>query len=322
MRIAIYGAGAIGGLLGARLSLAGEDVTLIARGPHLEAMQDRGLVVRGREREEVARPRCVEDPVDAGVQDTVIVTLKAHAVAGVVGPMQALLGPHTSVVTATNGVPWWYFYGIDGPLRDARLESVDPGGVQWKGIGPERVIGSVVYPAVEVVEPGVIQHLAGDRMLLGEPSGEKTERVRALSAALIAAGLRAPIRDIRHEIWVKIWGNVAFNPISVLTVATLDRITADPDTRTLVRTMMLEAQAIAEALGIRFRIDVDRRIDGAAQVGAHRTSMLQDLERGRTMEIDAIVTAVQEVARLVGVATPTIDTAATLLRLRAAQLPG
>ncbi len=320
MRIAIYGAGAIGGFLGARLCLAGEEVTLIARGPHLEAMQRRGIVVRGRDGKEVAHPRCVEDPAEAGVQDTVIVTLKAHGVAGVVTPMQALLGPETSVVTATNGVPWWYFYGVEGPLRDTRLESVDPGGVQWDGIGPDRVTGAVGYPAVEVVEPGVIQHLARDRMLLGEPSGEKTARVRALSAALIAAGVRAPIRDIRHEIWVKIWGNVAFNPISVLTVATLDKITGDPDTRALVRTMMLEAQSVAETLGIHFRIDVDRRIDGAAQVGAHRTSMLQDLERGRAMEIDAIVTAVQEIARLTGVATPTIDTAATLLRLRAAQV--
>lgn len=317
MRLCIYGAGAIGGYLGARLSAAGVDVTLIARGPHLAAMQRDGLRLRSARGIETTRPRCLEDPSQAGRQDYVIVTLKAHAVAGVVGPLQSLLGPDTSVVTTANGVPWWYFYQLEGPWRDQRIASVDPTGEQWAGIGPERVLGAVVYPAVEVVEPGVIEHLAGDRVVLGEPSGEKSTRARRLSQALIGAGIRAPIRDIRHEIWVKLWGNVAFNPISALTLATLDEIAGDPGTRALARSIMLEAQAIAQKLGVEFRIDVDKRIRGAAEVGAHRTSMLQDLERGRSMEVDAVVGAVQEVGRLTGVATPAIDGILALLRLRA-----
>ncbi len=317
MRVCVYGAGAIGGYLGARLAIAGEDVTLIARGPHLAAMQRDGLRLRSAAGEETARPRCLEDPAQAGPQDYVILTLKTHAVAGVVGPLQALLGPETAVVTATNGVPWWYFHRLAGPWEGHRLESVDPGGIQWERIGPERVIGAVVYPAAEVVEPGVVQHLSGDRVVLGEPSGEKSERAGRLSRVLIEAGVRAPLRDIRHEIWVKLWGNVAFNPISALTLATLEDIAGDPGAVAVARAMMLEAQAIAEKLGVRFRIDVERRGRGAAEVGAHRTSMLQDLERGRPMEIDAVVGAVQEMGRLVGVATPTLDAVLALLRLRA-----
>ena len=317
MRICIYGAGAIGGYLGARLAIAGEDVTLIARGPHLAAMRRSGLRLRSAAGEETARPRCLEDPAEAGHQDYVILTLKAHAVAAVVEPLQSLLGPETAVVTATNGVPWWYFYRLEGAWQGRRIECVDPGGRQWDRIGPERVIGAVVYPAVEVVEPGVVRHLSGDRVVLGEPSGEKSDRATRLSHALIGADVRAPVRDIRHEIWIKLWGNVAFNPISALTLATLEDIAADPGGAALARAMMLEAQAIAEKLGVRFRIDVDRRIRGAAEVGAHRTSMLQDLERGRPMEIDAVVGAVQEMGRLVGVVTPTIDAVLALLRLRA-----
>lgn len=317
MRICIYGAGAIGGYVGAQLALAGEDVSLIARGPHLEAMQKNGLRVRSEAGEQLAHPRCTDDPAELGHQDYVIITLKAHSVPQVLTPLQELLGPETTVVTASNGVPWWYFYGQPGPWENQRLESVDPGGRQWDAIGPERALGAVVYPAVEVIEPGVIQHLAGDRFILGEPTNEKSPRAVALSDLLIAAGLRAPIRDIRHEIWVKLWGNVAFNPISALTLQTLDVITGDPETRGLARVMMLEAQAIAEKLGIHFRIDVDRRIEGAAKVGAHKTSMLQDLELGRPLEIDALVRGVQEIGRLVGVATPTIDAVLALVSLRA-----
>ncbi len=316
MRICIYGAGAIGGYLGVQLALAGSDVTLIARGPHLEAMRADGvrLLIDGEER--VAHPDCTDDPAQAGEQDYVIVTLKAHSAPRVVEAMQPLLGPRTAVVSAVNGVPWWYFHRLEGPWEDQRVESVDPGGVQWKGIGPERAIGCVVYPATEVVEPGVIRHLDGNRFTLGEPSGEKTERVRALADALKAAGFRAPIRDIRNEIWVKLWGNLSFNPISALTLETLDVVATDPGTRAVSKAMMLEAQAIGEKLGVRFPVDVERRIDGAAAVGAHRTSMLQDLERGRPMEIDALVTAVQEMGRLVGVPTPTIDVVLALVRQR------
>ncbi len=322
MKVCVYGAGAIGGYLGVMLARSGVDVTLVARGAHLAAMRENGLRLKlsaemGGE-ELVARPRCTDDPREAGPQDYVIIALKAHSVPGVVDAMQPLLGPGTAVVTAVNGIPWWYFHGLDGPYRDRRLESVDPGGRQWDGIGPGRAIGCVVYPATEVVAPGVIEHVEGDRFTLGEPSGEKTLRVERLSAALIAAGLKAPVRPrIRDEIWVKLWGNLSFNPISALTHATLDVIATDPDSQPVARAMMLEAQAIAEALGVRFGINVDKRIAGAAAVGAHKTSMLQDLERGRPMEIDALVGSVQEMGRLVGIPTPTIDTVLGLVRLRA-----
>lgn len=316
MKICIYGAGAIGGYLGVQLSLAGEDVTLIARGPHLEAMQKNGVRLRIDGEERIAHPRCTSDPAAAGQQDYVIVTLKAHSAPAVVDAMQPLLGPDTAVVSAVNGVPWWYFHRLEGPWEGTRLQSVDPGETQWNGIGPERAIGCVVYPATEVVEPGVIQHLAGNRFSLGEPSGDKTERVLALAGALKNAGFRAPVRRIRDELWVKLWGNLCFNPISALTLETLDTVATDPGTRAVSRAMMLEAQAIGEKLGVRFPIDVDKRIDGAAAVGAHRTSMLQDLERGRAMEIDALVTSVQEMGRLVDEPTPTIDTVLALVQQR------
>ena len=318
MKICIYGAGAIGGFLGAELALAGEDVSLIARGPHLAAMRDKGLtLIRDGERR-VAKVRCFENPAEAGEQDFVVITLKAHSVPGIVRHLKPLLGPNTAVVWGVNGVPWWYFYGLEGAWRDRRLASVDPGNLQWSGIGPKRIIGCVVYPACEVSEPGVVRHIEGDRFTLGEPSGEKTERVSKFSEALIRAGLKAPVRPrIRDEIWIKLWGNLCFNPISALTHATLDIIATDPGTRALARAMMLEAQAIGEKLGVKFAIDVDKRIAGAAAVGAHKTSMLQDLERGRPMEIDALVAAVPEMGRLVGSPTPTIDTVLALIRQRA-----
>ncbi len=318
MRICIYGAGAIGGYLGVQLALAGEEVTLIARGPHLAAMQKNGLKLLIGDEERVAQPRSTNDPAEAGPQDYVIITLKAPSVPGIVDLIQPLLGPETAVVTAVNGIPWWYFYQLEGPWRDYRLKSVDPGGQQWEKIGPERVIGCVVYPATEVSEPGVIQHIDGNRFSLGEPGGEKSERVRQLSKALNKAGFKAPIRaQIRNEIWVKLWGNLTFNPISALTHATLDVIATDPGTQTVVRAMMLEAQTIGEKLGVRFGVDIDRRIAGAAAVGAHKTSMLQDLERGRSMEIDALLTVVQEMGRLVEVETPTIDVVLPLIQQRA-----
>ncbi len=318
MRICIFGAGAIGGFMGAELALAGADVTLIARGPHLAAMQKDGLkLMRGGE-EKIAKVRAYETAAEAGPQDFVVITLKAHSVPGVVPALQPLLGPDTAIVWGVNGVPWWYFYGLDSPHKDARLASVDPGDVQWNGLGPERMIGCVVYPACEVIAPGVVQHVEGDRFTLGEPSGEKTARVTALSEALMKAGLKAPVRPrIRDEIWIKLWGNLCFNPISALTHATLDVIATEPGTRAVARAMMLEAQAIGEKLGVKFGIDVDKRIAGAAGVGAHKTSMLQDLERGRPMEIDALVTAVQEMGRLVELPTPTVDTVLALIRQRA-----
>lgn len=318
MKICIYGAGAIGGYLGAMLAPGEAQTTLIARGAHREAINRDGLTLRIGEDVRHCRPPCVEDPAELGVQDYVIVTLKAHAVAAVAADMAPLLGPHTSVVFAVNGVPWWYFYGLPGEFKNHRLASVDPDGVLWERIGPERAIGCVVYPACEVTEPGVVQHLEGDRFTLGEPNGDKSARVTELAAVLRSAGLKAPVKTrIRDEIWVKLWGNLCFNPISALTGATLETICANADTRALARRMMLEAQAIGEALGVRFAVDVDRRIDGAAAVGAHKTSMLQDLERGRALEIDALVGAVAELGRLTGIATPDIDTVLALIRLRA-----
>ena len=317
MKIAIYGAGATGGYLGAKLALAGTETTLIARGAHLAAMQANGVRLREAGGESVVHPHlCTDDPARAGPQDIVIVTLKAHAAPHVVDRMQPLLGPDTAVVTAQNGVPWWYFHGVGGPWEGRQLQSVDPGGRQWSGIGPERAIGCVVYVASEIEEPGVIRHLSGDRFALGEPSGERTARVEALGTLFRTAGLRAPIRRIREEIWIKLIGNVCFNPISALTLATLERIATEPGTRSVVRAIMTEARAIGEALGVPFRIGIERRIDGAAAVGAHKTSMLQDLERGRPLEIDALVGAVQELGQLAEVATPTIDVVLALVRQR------
>ncbi len=318
MKIAIYGAGAIGGLLGAYLARAGEDVTLIARGPHLAAMQAKGLKVSGPGGDFTVHPRVTEDPAEAGAQDYVIVALKAQAVAGIVDRMRPLLGQKTAVVMAVNGVPWWYFHGVEGALKDRRLASVDPDGRQWDVIGPQRVLGCVVYPAAEISAPGELRHVEGDRFSLGEPYGSKSERVVALSKALIASGLKAPVKtDIRAEIWVKLWGNVAFNPISALTGGTLKQICDDPATRACAKTMMLETQAIAARLGITMPIEVERRIDGAAGVGEHKTSMLQDFERGRPIELDAIVGAVAELGRIVDVPCPMIDAIYGLTRQKA-----
>lgn len=318
MKICIYGAGAIGGFLGAELALAGADVTLIARGPHLAAMQANGLTLIRDGNRRTAKVRAYADPKEAGPQDYILMTLKAPSVPPIVPLLQPLMGPDTAIVWGVNGVPWWYFYGLDGPWRDRRLETVDPGGVQWDGIGPQRIIGCIVYPAAEVTEPGVVQHVEGDRFSLGEPDGVKSERTAALAAALVGAGLRAPVRPrIRDELWVKLWGNLSFNPISALTGATLEQMGTDPATRATIRAMMVEAQTIAEKLGVKFAIDVDKRIEGGVAVGAHKTSMLQDLERGRPMEIDALVGAVAEMGQLTGVPCPTIDTVLSLIKQRA-----
>lgn len=318
MKICIYGAGAIGGYLGAGLALNGADVTLIARGPHLAAMRENGLKLLKDGEERVAKVTATDNPAEAGPQDYVIVTLKAHSVPPVADQFAPLFHDETAVVWGVNGIPWWYFHGLDGDHAGRRIECLDPGGVLWDRLGPERMIGCAVYPAAEVPEPGVIRHVEGDRFSLGEPSGEKTGRIQALSAALIGAGFKAPIRpQIRNELWVKLWGNLSFNPISALTHATLETIGTDPGTRAIARRMMLEGQAIGEALGVRFAVDVEKRINGAVEVGAHKTSMLQDLERGRPMEIDALVTAVQEMGRVVGVDTPYIDAVLALVCQRA-----
>lgn len=319
MRICIFGAGAIGGYLGAKLAQAGVDVGIVARGPHLEAIRRKGLTLIENGTTTEHRVRASADARDFGPQDYVILTLKAHSVPAIVGDLAPILEPATTVVSGVNGIPWWYFHKIGGPLEGTRLASVDPGDVQWNGIGPDRVLGCVVYPAAEVPEPGTVRHIEGNRFSLGEPNGSKSARAVALSAALTAAGLKAPVRPkLRDEIWVKLWGNLSFNPISALTHATLEILCTDPGTRAIARAMMVEAQVIAEKLGVSFPIDVDRRIDGGAAVGAHRTSMLQDLEAGRPMEIDALVGSVQELGRLTGSPTPTIDIILALIRQRAA----
>ncbi|CAA0103444.1 Uncharacterised protein [Starkeya nomas] len=318
MKVCIYGAGAIGGYVGVQLKRAGVDVSLVARGAHLEAMKRNGLKLLIDDEERVEHIPCSDNPADLGPQDYVIVALKAHSVPGVVDAMQPLLGNDTAVVTAVNGVPYWYYYKHGDQLEGRTLESVDPGGKQWNGLRPERAIGCIVYPATEVIEPGVIKHVYGDKFPLGEPSGEITERATKLSEAFAAGGMRAPVLpNIRDELWLKLWGNLCFNPISALTHATLDVIASDPGTRAVAKAMMLEAQEIAVQSGVNFRVGVERRIDGAGAVGAHKTSMLQDLERSRAMEIDPLVTVVQEMGRLAGIPTPTIDVVLSLVRQRA-----
>ena len=318
MKVCIFGAGAIGGYMGVKLAKAGADVSLVARGPHLAAMQEKGLTLIEEGETTTVPVTASDDPAALGVQDYVIVTLKAHSVPPVVSKMAPLIGPHTTIVSGVNGVPWWYFHKLEGAHEGTRLDSVDPGNVQWDGFDPDRVLGCVVYPAAEVIEPGVIKHIEGNRFSLGEPDGSKSERAQALSKILTNAGLKAPVRPkLRDEIWVKLWGNLSFNPISALTHATLDVLCTDEGTRAVARNMMVEAQEIAERLGVKFPIDVDRRIAGGAAVGAHRTSMLQDLDQGRPMEIDALVASVQELGRVTGVPTPTIDTVLGLIRLRA-----
>ncbi len=318
MKICVYGAGAMGGYIGALLARAGVEVSLIARGPHLAAMQANGLKLRIGGEEIATRPFCTDDPAKAGAQDYVIVTLKAHSVPPVVERMLPLLKADTAIVTAMNGVPWWYFYKLAGPHENARLAAVDPGGVQWDRLGPERAIGTVLWQACEVVAPGVVQHVYGDRMPVGEPDGSRSPRVEALSKALIAAGLKSPVRPrIRDEIWLKLWGNLSFNPVSVLTHATLETLARDGGTRAVIAAMMEEAKAVGEKLGVRFAMSVAERIKTAESVGAHKTSMLQDLEAGRPMEIEALVGVVAELGRLVGVATPTIDTVYALVVRRA-----
>ena len=318
MRICIYGAGAIGAWLGVQLSRSGEDVTLIARGPHLAAMQGNGVKLLMGTEEIIAHPRCVENPQDAGAQDYVIITLKAHSFPGIVETLPPLLDDNTTVVTGVNGIPWWYFYQLEGPYENHKLESIDPGGRIWDAVGPQRALGCVVYPAAEIVEPGVIRHIEGDRFILGEPDGRQSERADKLCEALKSAGFTSRVRsNIRDDIWVKLWGNLCFNPISALTHATLDKVAGEAGTGDVCRNMMLEAQEIGEKLGARFRINVDKRIAGGAAVGAHKTSMLQDLELGRPMEIDALVTVVQELGRMVDVPTPTIDVVLSLIQQRA-----
>lgn len=315
MKICIYGAGAIGGYMAVMLQRAGAEVSVIARGDHLKAMQTRGLKLLVDGQELTASLTATQNPADLGPQDYVIVALKAHQAWESAEALKPLLGRDTAVVTAQNGVPWWYFYGLPAPHGDTRLASVDPGNRQWQAIGPERVIGCTVYPATEITEPGVVRHIYGNQFGLGEPNRTESLRVARLAEAMTAGGLKPRLyEDIRDDIWLKLWGNLCFNPISALTHATLDVIATEPGTRALARAMMVEAEQIGLKLGASFRVGVDRRIDGAAGVGAHRTSMLQDLDKGRALEIDALLTSVQELGRVAEVETPHIDAVLALVQ--------
>jgi 2-dehydropantoate 2-reductase len=322
MKICIYGAGAIGGYLGAQLAGADADVSLVARGPHLAAMRERGLTLLSGDWRRTVAVTCTDDPRALGHQDYVILTLKAHSTPSILDQLQPLLGPDTAVVTAQNGILWWYFHAFPGPLANRHLEAADPGGRIWRSLGPERAIGCVVYPSCEIVEPGVVRHLEGTRFMVGEPDGSRSSRVTALGELLTAAGLKAPVRTkIRDDIWFKLLGNATFNPVSVLTRATLEQMGRDAATRDVIRRMMAEAVAVAAALGVTFAMDIGKRIDAAVDVGAHRTSMLQDFEQGRALELDALVAAVTEMGRLAGVPTPTIDGILALVRLAVAVRP-
>jgi 2-dehydropantoate 2-reductase len=310
MKICIVGAGAIGGYLGAKLALAGEEVTLIARGAHLEAIQTKGLklVMADGEEQVIKDVFATSDMSDVEPQDVAILALKAHSVPAIAPAMRSLYGAETMVVTAQNGIPWWYFRKHGGEFEGQRIQSVDPDGIVEANIEIDRVIGCVVYPAAELPEPGVVRHIEGNRFTLGELDGSKSDRIQLLSKTFSRAGLKSPVRtQIRSDIWVKLWGNLAFNPISALTHATLEDICRYPLTRELARNMMTEAQTIAERLGIEFGITLEQRINGAEKVGAHKTSMLQDIETGRPTEVDAIVGAVAQLGRLTSIPTPHID---------------
>ena len=317
MKVCIFGAGAIGGFLGVQLSRTAAEVSLVARGAQLAAIRSHGLRLQIENEERIARLPCTDDPAELGVQDCVIIALKAHAITDAVDAITQLLGPQTWLVTASNGLPYWYFHGAGGPLQNATLESIDPGARQWRALEPERALGCVVYPAAEVIAPGVVRHEHGRKFPIGEPDGSRTPRVERLHELFTQAGLDAPIRaDIRDEIWLKLWGNLCFNPVSALTLATVDLVATDPETRAVCRAMMLEAKAIGDRLGLRLRVDAERRLDGAAALGPHKMSMLQDLERGRSLEIEPLVGVVQELGRRLGSPTPTIDAVLALIRQR------
>jgi 2-dehydropantoate 2-reductase len=305
VKFLIVGAGAVGAYIGAMMSRQGYDVTLHARGPHLRAMQEKGVRVISADDDFVAHPRLVADLKDAGPMDVVFLCVKAHSLPPLAEQLAPILGPETAVVSTQNGIPWWYFQSDGGPLAGTRLERVDPGGAVSQAIEARRVIGSLIYFSTEIIEPGVVKHNEGTRMSLGEPDGSRSERIKRIAEALVASGLRAPVTThLRNEIWVKILGNVAFNPISALTGATLAQILTNPETTNLVRNIMQETEALTEKLGVKMQVSIEQRMAGAAKVGEHKTSMLQDLEAGRPLELEAIVGAVLEVGERIALPMP------------------
>lgn len=320
MKLCVVGAGAIGGFLAVRLARVCE-VSVVIRGANLQAVREQGMKLLIDGREEVARLRATDRMAELGVQDVVILGMKAHQLAPVVPELGALIGAQTLVVTAQNGIPWWYFFRHGGAYEGRRIEAVDPGGVISAALPVERTIGCIVYPACELDAPGVIRHIEGNRFSLGELDGADTERVRALAQRFRDAGFKSPVvSDIRAEIWLKLWGNLSFNPISALTHATLEEICRFPETRALAASMMSEAQAIGTKLGVPFKVSLEKRIAGAEAVGAHKTSMLQDVESGRVLELDALVKSVIELGRITETPTPTIDNVYALAALLARSL--
>jgi 2-dehydropantoate 2-reductase len=308
MKICVVGAGAIGGLLAAKLHASGETVSLLARGAHLAAIRENGLHLVEEGGEIAADVRASDRIEDLGPQDLVILGVKAHQLSDLVDRLPALYGPETMVMTAQNGIPWWYFFKQGGPYEGRTLESVDPGGRIARALPVERVIASVVYPAAEIVAPGRIRHIEGNRFSLSEIDNVETPRIARLAEAFRRAGFKAPVvSDIRAEIWTKLWGNLSFNPISALTHATLEDLCRYPLTRALATEMMREAQIVGEKLGVRFRVSIERRLAGGEAVGAHKTSMLQDIESGRALEADALIGSIVELARLTETPTPHID---------------
>jgi 2-dehydropantoate 2-reductase len=308
MNITVIGAGAIGGLLAAKLAVAGERVSVVARGEHLKAIRERGLVLKEGAKETVVSVEAADRIAEAGRPDLVVLAVKAHQLAPIAADVASILSPATMVLTAQNGLPWWYFFKHGGPHEGVRLESVDPGGVIADHLPTDAIIAGIVYQAAEIESPGVIRHIEGNRFPVAEIDGERSERVAALSRMLFNAGFKSPaLTDVRAEIWMKLWGNLAFNPISALARANLDDICRFPPTRALAVAMMREGQAVGEAFGIRFRIPVEQRIAGAEGIGAHKTSMLQDVEHGRAIEIEALLGSVIELARLADIATPHLD---------------
>jgi len=323
MKIAVVGVGAIGGYVGIRLALAGEAVTFIARGANLQALRTNGirLIMSDGTEESLTRVNATSDYAAAGPQDVVVLAMKAHQVAAVAPHVPKLFGPDTVVVPMQNGIPYWYFHGHRGALAGTRVRNADPTGVIGENIPGARVIGCVVYPATELVSHGIIKHVEGNRFPVGEPDGTASDRVKRVADCLTQAGFKAPVLDdIRAEIWLKLWGNMTFNPISALTRSTLADICQYPPSRELAAAMMTEAQTIAHKLGITFRVPLEKRIAGAEKVGHHKTSMLQDVEAGRDLEIDALLGAVVELARLTETPTPHLDTVYSLTKLLAKSL--
>ena len=308
MKICIVGAGATGGYLGVKLINAGFDVSLVARGAHLTAMKKKGLTLIENDKEITCSPKCSDSMKELGKMDFIFITLKAYSIYGLVEEISTMFDENTSVISSYNGIPWWYFFGAEGQFKNYRIKCIDPKNIQWNVITPERIIGCVVYPATEIIEPGVIKHIEGNRFSLGEPNGAQTERISRISKAMVRADLRAPVRkNIRQEIWMKLIGNLAFNPLSVITGETLDVLLLNEENKKTAYEAMKEATSIMDKLNVPMSISIDQRIEGAAKVGSHKTSMLQDYEKGKELELDALVVAVKEIADLLGIKTPTID---------------